>query len=88
MSVQYFASASQKFTWPTVIAVAPALTEDVSVTAVQEVTVVTAPDAEVTASVVVVVVDVLVCALARFQVPNSAMASIAYHAANRLRFCE
>jgi hypothetical protein len=86
MSVQYFASASQKFTWPTVIAVAPALTEDVSVTAVQEVTVVTAPDAEVTASVVVV--DVLVCALARFQVPNSAMASIAYHAANRLRFCE
>jgi len=86
MSVQYFASASQKFTLPTVIAVAPALTEDVSVTAVQEVTVVTAPDAEVTASVVVV--DVLVCALARFQVPNSAMASIAYHAANRLRFCE
>ena len=54
MSVQMLAEASQKFTWPTVTALAPAFTVAVSATTLPVGTVVTAPAPEVTANVVTV----------------------------------
>jgi hypothetical protein len=85
-SVQDFASGLQKFTCPTVIAVVPALTEAVSVTTVPDATVETGLEAEVTASVVVVVA--LVWAVARFKVPNNPTARTPHHVVNLRRFSE
>jgi hypothetical protein len=53
-SVQDFAVASQKFTWPTVTGVLPAVTAAVSATTLPEAIVVTALPPEVTVRVVVV----------------------------------
>src|SRR5215469_1600247 len=58
MSVQLFADASQKFTWPVVICVAPALTEAVSDTTLPDATEVTPDPPEVTVKVVAVTVFV------------------------------
>jgi hypothetical protein len=54
MSVQLLADASQKLTWPTANAVAPAFTVAVNVTTLPTGTVVTTPPPEVTVIVVVV----------------------------------
>jgi hypothetical protein len=55
MSVQYFAVASQKLTWPGATGELPALTVAVSVTTLPDVTVVTGFPAEVMDNFVVVV---------------------------------
>jgi uncharacterized membrane protein YhhN len=70
MSAQDFAVATQKFTWPTVSGVDPAVTVAVSVITLPEVTEDTGLELvpEVTASVVVV--GVLVCAAALCQLPH------------------
>jgi hypothetical protein len=68
MSVQYAAVASQKFTWPVVTGALPEVTVAVSVTAVPEITDVTAVPRELTLRVVV---DAgFDCAEAPFQYPD------------------
>ena len=72
--MQYLAEASQKFTWPGVTAVVPALTVAVSTTTLPEVTVVTALSPEVTARAVVVVA--LACAEPTLQAPQRVSAKM------------
>ena len=58
MSVQYFAVASQKLTWPVVSAAVPVFTDAVRVTTLPEETVVTGPALDVTVRFVTVSVFV------------------------------
>jgi hypothetical protein len=86
MSVQDFAVASQKLTWPTVTGVDPAVTAAVSVNTVPEV--VDGLEIVPELTVTVVVVEALVCAAASCKCPPT-MAWRTNKAASHARFpCE
>jgi len=83
MSVQDLADESQKFTWPVVSGVVPAVTDAVRVTTLPEFTVVAALPSDVT--VRVVLVAVAVCAEDALQAPHSIAPRTPHKGSDHLR---
>ena len=75
MSVQYFADASQKFTWPALIGPEVGVTVAVRVTIVPDGTVVTGPELDDTPRAVVVI-NLLCAGAARLAPRNRAMTKL------------